>query len=86
MRSPPTSHDFGTTLLFSCATSAVLPQLPTSTRVIFETLYRGARKIMFLNYLQDHCENNPLLIMKIAVCVKERPLVLVQFTSSFAVL
>ena len=40
---------------------------------------------MFKYYLQDHCENNTLLIMKFAVCVEVRPLVFVQFTSSFAV-
>ena len=41
---------------------------------------------MFLNYLLDHGENSTLVIMKFVVCVEERPLVFVQFTSSFAVL
>ena len=39
-----------------------------------------------LYYLKKHRESNSLLIVKVGVFIDERDVVLVQFTSSFAVL
>ena len=39
-----------------------------------------------INYLYHHNESNSLLIIKVGVFVHEGDVVLVQFTSSFAVL
>jgi len=39
-----------------------------------------------LNYLEQQRESNSLLIMKVGVSIDEGDVMLVQFTSSFAVL
>ena len=80
----PASDNAGMTLLkHSCAT-CIGPPYQTFTRAIL-TLWEH-EIFRFLNYLLDHCENNTFLIIKFAVCVEERTLVSVHFTSSFAVL
>ena len=73
-----------TSCRFATVCNLYCPSLPNIHSCYSKPM--GTRNIMFLNYLQDHCENNTLLIMKFAVCVEERPLVFVKFTKSFAFL